>query len=290
MNRIRSSLVAAVGLLFVLGGCEEGAQVTQPDSPELAAAKGPKASPSPNAAFDLDFSAPGDAGDVTASSSGWTPDRFAPAVWETATFDGDDRLHIKIDGADPSSGFRAYQGKKYKDAGNESWHAGTSSRLTYRFYIDPVWETDGEKQQTGMWLVLGNASGSISAYPILEYQDSDANADGNAGFRAYVYLSDSNGDFVGAEWLYIGLPKQLKIDPAEGGWVTVEAQIQKTGDGAALKWRVNGKLVLDERGYNVFAPSTQLLEPILNTANFGEDQHYYYDDFALTEPGRAGNK
>jgi len=242
---------------------------------------------SPNARFSLDFSNLRDVANNTASSAGWVVDRQAPDSWTTDT----ERLSINIDETAPTTGFYGYQGKKYLNADEAYWNAGTGSRLSYQFYIDPAWETDGVGQQTGMWTTLGDAQGNISAYPILEYQDSDANDETDeAGFRIYVYESDENGNFVGAKWVYVGLPKKLGIDPEKGGWVTVEAQLQQTNDGVALKWRVNNKLVADERGYNVFASSTQFLEFILNSANFGTDQTYYYDGFELTEPGAAKNK
>jgi len=239
---------------------------------------------SPNAVFDLDFSAAADAADNTATSAGWVVDRQAPDGWSAVN----DELEIDMDESGPTSGFYAYQGKKYQDADGSYWNTGTGSRFSYRFYIDPAWESDGEGQQTGVWPVLGNAAGNISAYPILEYQDSDANEDGEAGFRVYVYEADEDGNFTGVRWEYIGLPRKLGIDPEEGGWVDVEAQLQQFRDGAAMKWRVNGKLVADERGYNVFAPSTQFLEFIFNSVHFGVDQQYYYDDISLTEPGYAG--
>lgn len=250
----------------------------------LAGSAGTVAARRPNARFDLDFSSAADAADNTPTSAGWVRDRTAPEAW-TAT---GGQLNIDIDETGDTTGFYAYQGKKYLDADGGYWYAGTGSRLAYRFYIDPDWESDDVGQQTGVWPVLGNANGAISAYPVLEYQDGDANDEtGDAGFRAFVYETDDEGDFTSAEWVYLGLPRQLGIDPEEGGWVDVEVQLQQTSDGAAIKWRVNGRLVFDERGYNVFDASTQFLEFILNSRNFGEDQIYRYDDIVLTEPGTA---
>ncbi|WP_277556166.1 hypothetical protein [Halobaculum limi] len=240
----------------------------------------------PNAVFDLDFSDAADAADNTSTSAGWVVDRRAPEAWTTDA----GRLCIDIDETAETSGFYAYQGKKYQDADGTYWNAGTGSRLSYRFYIDPAWETDGEAHESGVWPVLGNSDGAISAYPILAYQDSDASDTGEARFRAYVYEADEDGNFDTAKWIDLGLPKKLGIDPEEGGWVDIEAQLQSYRDGAALKWRINNKLVVDERGYNVFAPSTQFLEFIINSVNFGNDATYYYDDFALSTPGNARNK
>src|SRR6056297_767779 len=237
----------------------------------------------PNAVFDLIFSDAADATDNTSTSAGWVVDRQAPEAWTTDA----GRLRIDIDETGDTSGFYAYQGKKYQDADGAYWNAGTGSRLSYRFYIDPTWEHDGEAHESGVWPVLGDADGNISAYPILAYQDSDASDTGDARFRTYVYEADENGDFEEGKWIDLGLPKKLGIDPDEGGWVDIEGQLQSVRDGAALKWRINNKLVADERGYNVFSPSTQYLEFIINSINFGNDATYYYDDFVLTTPGAA---
>lgn len=244
--------------------------------------------------FNLDFSDPSDAAGNTATSPGWVLDRYNPNLgydpveFTTAEFDGDDRLCIELDGDGPTSGFYNYQGQKYQDADGTYWFAGDGSRFGYDFYIDPAWETDGVGQETGVWAVLGTSGGDISAFPILEYQDSDASDTGEARFRTFVYATDENGDFD-AFWLDLGIPNKLRIDPEEGGWVSVEAQLQnyddpEDGPGSALKWRINNKLVYDARGYNVFAPSTQFLEFIFNSGNFGVDQQYYYDNVVLTDP------
>lgn len=244
----------------------------------------------PNTRFALDFSDSAHVAPNTATSAGWVTDRYAPESFDKEMFDGDDRLAIDIDETGDTTGFYAYQGKKYLDADGTYWYAGDGSRLVYDFYIDPAWETDGVTQQSGVWPTLGDANGEINAYPIMEYQDSDASATGEAGFRAFVYVTDEDGTYTGAEWMWIGLPKKLKIDPEVGGWVTVEAQLHELDDGgSALKWRINNKLVLDERDYNYSYgafryDSTQFLEFIVNSRNAGVNETYYYDNFALTEP------
>ncbi|KAB1198795.1 MULTISPECIES: hypothetical protein [Haloferax] len=244
----------------------------------------------PNARFALDFSDSAHVAPNTAGSAGWVTDRYAPATFTTWEMNGEDTLRVKPDASGATSGFSAYQGKKYLDAGGAYWHAGDGSRFSYDFFIDGfVWS--GEPVRTGFWPTLGDASGAISAYPIMEYRTGKA-SDGNPGFYAYVYESDENGDFAGAKWEYIGLPKKLKIDPSGRQWVTIEAQLHELDDGmgSALKWRINNKLVLDERNYNVFSPSTQFLEFILNTRNYGEtggiisNPPLYYDNMVLTEP------
>ncbi|WP_458210041.1 twin-arginine translocation signal domain-containing protein [Haladaptatus sp. NG-SE-30] len=239
------------------------------------------AKPSPNSMFNLDFSTPTDVASMTASSPGWTLDRYAPEMWAANMFDGDDRLHIDIDESGPTSGFYAYQGKKYQAADGDDWCAGHGSRLSYRFYIDPSWETDAVAQQTGVWLVPGDDTGDISAYSVMEYQDSDASATDEAGFRLFV---QSNG----GEWRWLGLPEDLGINPTEGGWVDVEAALVGGTHDAKLKWSVNDLHLTTDETIGEYTASTQLLEVIVNSRNAGVDQQYYYDDIALTAPGLAG--
>lgn len=282
-NSTRRNVLKAGGLILASSTIATTAQA----KPGNGKGNG-KGKRNPNERFNLDFSDPSDVDDVTQNSPGWVTDRQAP---ESFTTTSDGHLRINIDEGAETSGFSAYQGKKYLDTDEEYWFAGNGSTvLSYDFYIDPAWETDDVGQETGVWPVLGNADGDISAYPILAYQDSTASETDEAQFRTYVYESTTS-----AEWVNLGIPSQTGIDPEEGGWVNVTAQLHDLdeddpeGPGSALKWRVNGKLVYDERGYNVYSPSTQFLEFIINSVNFGNDEDYLYDNLVLTEPGTAGN-
>jgi hypothetical protein len=237
---------------------------------------------SPNARFGLEFGDPADVADNPASTAGWVVDRRAPESWTT---DGG-RLRIDVDESAETSGFYRFQGKKYLDADGAYWCSGTDSRLSYRFYIDPAWETDGSGQRTGVRPTLGDANGDVSAHPRVPGQRGERR-DGRGGLPR-LRLRVRRRRELRRRPRGVGLPKKLGIDPDEGGWVDVEVQLQKTGDGAAVKWRVDGKLVHDERNYDVFAPSTQFLEFIVNSRNFGSDRSYD-DDVELTEPGGAKN-
>lgn len=232
----------------------------------------------PNTVFDLTFSDPNDAGDVGANAAGWLVDRRAPAGWTTAPYDGDDRLEVTIDGTGPTSGFDSYQGKQYRPAGGGSWEAGHNSTLAYRFFVDPDWESDGVGQGTGMWAIVGDASGDVVAYSILEYRDGDATGDG-AGFRVFEQTG---------EWVDLGLPRKTRVDPDAGGWVGVEARLHVEGGTPGLSWHVNGARLVDDTSIDTYGTPAVFQAPILNSRNFGTDQTYYYDDIALTAPGRPG--
>lgn len=256
----------------------------------------------PNNVFDLDFSDPSDDDTVGSNSAGWQVDRQAPDDWSNTPFDGDDRLGINIDENAPG-GFSSYQGKKYLPEEGGHWNTGYGTVLSYSFYIDPAWEDDGNGQETGMWGVIADDSGIIVAYPILEYQDSDASDSGNARFRVYSYeefIDENDGDGDDG-WVDLGLPQS--INPDEGGWVDVEMRFLRHGrhdkgsgkklKGGKINWHVNGSLVYEDNGLPLFAQyegygsPTTFLEPILNSGNFGEDQMYYYDDISVKAPGNS---
>lgn len=254
------------------------------------------AQPPQHTVFDLDFSDPADASTVGANSPGWQVDRRDVDTWEAASFDGDDRLCINIDESGPVTGFDDYQGKKYLPETGGHWDTGHNSVLSYRFYIDPAWEadsdTDGDPdtddgQQTGMWGVVADANENIIAYPILEYQDSDAvdspledeNTNANpepdgANFRVFL----QNG-----AWYNLGIPRQTRVDPAEGGWVDVSARFIFDDDDPKVLWSVNNAVVAIDDTIGLNGDPALFREPILNSQNFGYDVTYYYDDIKLIE-------
>lgn len=235
--------------------------------------------------FSLDFTDSDDAASATSSSAGWVTDRYEPAVWQTATFDGRSRLHIQVDETGPSADedtSKEYQGKKYvPDTTRSQWNAGNGARLKYRFYVDPSWESDSESHDTGVWIVGGEdgESGDVNDtrtdYSILHYQDSSASASGSARFRYF----DGAGPNTG--WHDVGLPSGF--DPQSEGWVDVE-YVFDASDGEH-RWYVNGELFYTDS--SVGTGTDVIYRPIVQAVNFGATQDYYYDDLRLVNPGNG---
>lgn len=251
------------------------------------------ARPAPHEVFALDFQGPSDADEVGASTAGWLVDRQDTGTWESAQFDGDRRLHIVTDGTGPTSGFRDYQGRKYLPESDGHWNTGHGSVLGYRFYVDPAWEKDsgdGVGHETGMWCVIADGGGSIAAYAILEYQDSDANAatDENPSANPAPDGPQFRMWLQTGEWLNLGLPRKTRVDPEEGGWVDVHARMLFDGSTPKVLWHVNDARLATDDTIGTFGNPTTFLEPILNTKNFGADEDHYYDDIRLLDPGREG--
>jgi len=216
----------------------------------------------------------------------WLVDRWAPDEFGIEDIDGESALCVSVDEDGPTKNypddtFYDFHGAKYvTGTGNGYWNAGDGSKVSYRFYVDPNWEGDDQKQSSGVWIQGGDELGNITVYSILEYRDSDAaTADDytdsdQAGF--YIYAQTSPGTY---EYVYAGLPSEF--DPGTGGWVDVEYELDA---GSAHRWSVNGEeLYADTAAAD--DGTTRIQVPFVNSSNFGSEQKYYYDDFSLTRNG-----
>ena len=109
----------------------------------------------------------------------WYPDRFAPAAFESQLYDGDNRLHVLIDGDDyqpPETG-RNYQGRRLDTPG--------ALRASIELCVGEDW--DGADRHASLWAFAYDAAGQISGYPIIGYTESH---DG------FVVWNDDEGDWI----------------------------------------------------------------------------------------------
>lgn len=120
----------------------------------------------------IDFSSP--------DLSAWTQDRFTPAVFETAMFDGDSRLRQGVRSQDnlanrtggQNIGFYNYQGMKH-DVGTPN-----GSSVSIDLFVDSTWSSG---TRAGLWTTMSN--GNLT-FPIVEYVvDGDVGGSAFTGFR-----------------------------------------------------------------------------------------------------------
>jgi predicted ribosomally synthesized peptide with SipW-like signal peptide len=217
----------------------------------------------------------------------WLVDRWAPDGFGTDTVGGETALCVSVDEDGPTKDypddtFYDYHGVKYvtDTGGNGYWNAGDGSTVSSSFYVDPEWEGDGENQASGIWVQGGDEFENITVYSILEYRDSDTAAadeytdSDQPGF--YVYAQTSPGEYG---FVYAGLPSGF--DPDTGGWVDIEYELDA---GTAHRWSVNGEELYADTAAS-YDGTTRIQVPFINSLNFGVDQEYCYDDFALTRSG-----
>lgn len=141
----------------------------------------------------------------------WYTDRYAPAGFQTAFFDGDNRLKHSISAADGgnsrppafASGFYNTQGRMYDLPAGILYHA-------IDLYVPADWATTG-RRMAGLWGVARDTGDAIARYPILEFT-SDS---GTPRFRGW-----NNGT-----WLDLGLPTGFTYD----AWYTLEVTLNLNG-------------------------------------------------------------
>jgi hypothetical protein len=181
--------------------------------------------------------------------SSWYTDRFEPSVFETAVFDGDNRLHIGIDGADQQdNSFYNYQGKKR----DFNVPVGSYS-INADLFVDSAW---GDSN-VGIWGTTYDNFGEVSGYPIVAWRSGSEIDD---GFYAFDYI-------VGG-WLDMVAPNDT------GRWYDITMKYT----GTSMDYYINDALALS------FADDTQnglLGNIILNSYNFGESYDVYWDNVGV---------
>jgi MYXO-CTERM domain-containing protein len=141
----------------------------------------------------------------------WYTDRYAPAGFQSAFFDGDNRLQHQIaaaDGANSRPG--SFSGAFYNTQGRKYDLPSGSTFLAIDLYVPADWAST-ERRMAGVWGTAFNALDAVSAYPILEFTSDSA----SPRFRGY---NTNDGS-----WIDLGLPSGFSYD----AWYTL--QIEFTG-------------------------------------------------------------
>ncbi|USN98764.1 MAG: hypothetical protein H6810_11465 [Phycisphaeraceae bacterium] len=217
----------------------------------------------------------------------WYPDRYAPAAFESAYFDGDDRLHHGIDVADSqanrppsySSTFYNTQGRKYDIdiPVGESW--------SIDLYIPSDWATS--VRRAGIWATTRDSAGDVSGFPIVGFTSNDPSDPSNPTpasptprFRIYTQDTDQNpGNGYNADWVDLGLPGGFSYDR----WWTLETEMTAS----SYEFRVyddGGALVLSYSDAITF-DSVRTSDLIIQAYNFGETYDVYWDNLVTGPEG-----
>jgi hypothetical protein len=228
----------------------------------------------------------------------WVTDRAAIDI--TTVADGgtsNQALSFNVCAAGATQGSTRYQGAQIAEGEGATFNLGHGSEVSYRFFVDPTWQTDLLKQTTGVWTVMQNEEGTLGnggRYAIAEYLDPlaakqavlDAVAAHNAdpeGTDLPEGILDFNGGF--RFWNSSeGWTKYVNV--TNTGWVDVKF----TFGAGAHSWLVsqNGATLADYTDSGSVPAETDVLKTIIvNSQNFGADvedgvpQSYLYDDIAL---------
>jgi hypothetical protein len=188
----------------------------------------------------------------------WYTDRYAPQVFKSTLFDGDNRLQLGLRSAGQqanreahSGDFYNYQGRKYDTA-----NALTGSSVSIEMYVDSNWTTGS---RAGMWTTMAN--GNLT-YPIIEWVVGDANS--HTGFRYWQSFSG---------WT------EVDGTYAQDAWHKMEIQLHST----QVEFYIDDVLI--ESVSNLGAESVENV--ILQGHNQGVAGEYdiYYDNFTIEAVG-----
>lgn len=183
----------------------------------------------------------------------WYTDRYPPFAFESAFFDGDDRLKHSIDASDCSpcrgggftSAFYDTQGRKYDVPG--------TTAMSIDLYVPAAWEFTG-KRMAGFWGTAFNIGNTVSGFPIVEFTSDLA----TPRFRGW-----DNG-----VWVDMGLPTGFVYD----AWYTLEIVL---ADGNFVY--TVGDLTLAVDGLGSVEIGNVILQGHNTTAGVTYD--IYWDDF-----------
>jgi cohesin domain-containing protein len=221
----------------------------------------------------------------------WYTDRFNPDAFESAFFDGDDRLHIGISGDDRDGNRGAFDGIFYNTQGRKyDVDIPVGHKWSGKLYIGSDWTTTVKRSD--IWATTFDSFGGISGFPILGFVSNDP-ADGlnpnptspDPRFRWFTQDTDqdpSNG--FTPDWIDLGLPTGFSYDR----WWTLEIELT---DGAFIAHVIddNGVVVLSFTDVLTFG-SVRAGNLIMQAYNFGTnafpiDYDVYWDDIIIGPAG-----
>lgn len=178
----------------------------------------------------------------------WFVDRAIPSGgFESLTFDGrDDVLEVRIDKDNRSAGSNFYYTEGLQRVVDDK------DALKIDLYIDSDWLDNEKDVRAGLWGVGNDDSDVVTAYPIIEFTNSDS----FTGWRVW--------DGVNGGWTELGA---VGFTPDE--WSTLEIFYNEAD--SMFDYYTNGSKVHSD----VIGGTTNFGAVILNSYNYGTDGQSY---------------
>ena len=218
-------------------------------------------------------------------------DRYAPATFESAFFDGDNRLRHGIDAADgPGSRPGSFSSDFYNTQGNKyDINIPVGQTYSIDLYIPSDWATD--VRRADLWSTTRDANGDISGFPIFGFVSNDpsdpfntAPASTTPRFRLYTQDTDfdpSNG--YTADWIDFGLPIGFVYD----AWYTLQTEL--TPHAYIHRLIDETDTVLLEVVDPITFGTVRTSDLIIQAYNFGETYDVYWDNLVLPPEGAVAS-
>jgi hypothetical protein len=206
----------------------------------------------------------------TKVAGAWYTDRYAPAGFTKASFDGDTRLKISISTADSAANRPpAYSGGFYNTQGRK-YDVGGATFASANLYVGADWGANNRRSD--LWATAVDGSGNVLGYPIIGFvhgQDNTLPYTGYTGFRVW----DNFG------WHEVGLPAGFTY----GSWHNLRIQLNA---GRSVSYYIDDLLVYESL-FTVdtdMAPSVGFSDLMLQAWNFGDSSYDVFWDNAAPVP------
>lgn len=191
----------------------------------------------------------------------WYTDRYAPAVFERASFDGDNRLHVGVSAADcQSCRPPGYTTPFYNTQGRKFDLPAATTTMSIQLYVPSAWASTG-RRMAGFWGTGFDAGDAVVSYPIIEFT-STSDDSGVPRFRGW--------DSDTGTWIDMGLPTGFTYDT----WHTLNIQLV----GSDIVYTV-GDLTLTVPGGGAAYIGNTILQGY-NTDAPGVTYDIYWDNFS----------
>jgi len=198
----------------------------------------------------------------TVTNGAWYPDRYAPALFESGTFNGRSVLHQQISSAQAVANRPTARKTSFYNTHGRTYNLGSGvTILTGSLYIPAAWDT--MHRRADIWAkAYGPASATApTLYPIIGF----ANTEGNNPVLRY-YLPDGT---------WANITSSINYD----SWYTFRMEIKDT----IVKYYVNNNFV----GAHSAAGSTYLGSVIVQGYNFADpalpvaEQDFVHTDYDI---------
>ena len=157
----------------------------------------------------------------TKMAGAWYTDRYAPAAFEKATFDGGNRLHLAISSADSAANRpAAYAGSFYNTQGRK-FDLNNSTFVQADLFVGPDWETNARRSD--LWATAVDSGGAVTGYPTIGFSNG-------TGFEVF--------DPATGVLANIGFPTGF----AYGRWYTLRVELD-AGPTGSTKFYIDSALV-----------------------------------------------
>lgn len=217
----------------------------------------------------------------------WVTDRYAPAGFQSVSFQGDNRLQITIDqtgsainrpSAD-SSAFYNTQGDQRGVGIIGDWS------LSAEVYVSSAFDTStGQLVRTDLWAHTGTGSGNGN-YAIIGFTNASPSAPLNpdALDRSFRFQVFDGTQADPSSWFDVGVPAGFTFD----AWHTLEA----SGNSTSIEFSIDGAVVYTDAAVDGADFQTAFIEAY----NFGQtgpdgsnSYSVYWDNAIAAVPEPAG--